>query len=221
LPQPYQGVAYAEMVATEEPFEERVIRAIFEDEDFRNIQRSVLFEVYLLACEAHKRKFTLSDRKLFRVADALIAKHGRKIERAEIAGAGGGYMESRTVDGAARPYYLGFPVMLTQKLPLITATLTGKIMLAYRRYVSRRGTRRAPTDHGGALAGSLFRSGSDRGVGNRAVRRGHPRRRRQCQFRSARCPRRSISGGCHAPSLVSWLSLCASGVLVFSLVDKT
>lgn len=45
--------------------------------------------------------------------------------------AGGGYIETRTVDGIDTPFYLGFPVILTQKLPLISTTLTGKGMLAF------------------------------------------------------------------------------------------
>jgi hypothetical protein len=97
LPQPYQGVAYAEMVATEEPFEERVIRAIFEEEDFRKIQRSVLFEAYVALCKQHERKFVMSDRKLFRIADALIAKHGWEIERAEITEGKGADARKRRV----------------------------------------------------------------------------------------------------------------------------
>jgi hypothetical protein len=49
------------MEATEEPFEERVIRAVFEAEGFRNIQRSVLFEAYVALCKQHERKFVMSD----------------------------------------------------------------------------------------------------------------------------------------------------------------
>lgn len=48
-----------------------------------------------------------------------------------IVSAGGGYMESRMLDGVITPYYLGFPVILTQKLPLITTTLNGKVMLCF------------------------------------------------------------------------------------------
>lgn len=45
------------------------------------------------------------------------------------ASAGG--LETRTEDGVSTPFYLGFPVIMTQKLPLVTTTLSGKIMLAF------------------------------------------------------------------------------------------
>lgn len=45
--------------------------------------------------------------------------------------AGGGYMDSRIVDGVATPFYLGFPVIAAQSLPQITTTLSGKVMLAF------------------------------------------------------------------------------------------
>lgn len=45
--------------------------------------------------------------------------------------ASGGYLWTAMVDGIMTPFYLGFPVILTQKLPLITTTLTGKVMLAF------------------------------------------------------------------------------------------
>jgi HK97 family phage major capsid protein len=45
--------------------------------------------------------------------------------------AGGGYLETREIDGVLTPCYLGFPVILTQKLPLVTTTLAGKVMLAF------------------------------------------------------------------------------------------
>jgi len=35
------------------------------------------------------------------------------------------------VDGIMTPHYMGFPIILTQKLPLIETTLTGKVMLAF------------------------------------------------------------------------------------------
>lgn len=45
--------------------------------------------------------------------------------------AGGGYLETRTVNGVETPCYLGFPVILTQKLPQSTGSLSGKVMLAF------------------------------------------------------------------------------------------
>lgn len=45
--------------------------------------------------------------------------------------AGNGYLPMADTDGIMTPYYLGFPVILTQKFPLITTTLTGKTMLAF------------------------------------------------------------------------------------------
>jgi len=45
--------------------------------------------------------------------------------------AGGAYLYTGMVDGIATPFYLGFPVVLCQKLPLISTSLTGKAMLAF------------------------------------------------------------------------------------------
>lgn len=45
--------------------------------------------------------------------------------------ASGGYIETRIVDGIATPFYLGFPVILSQKMPLVTTTLNGAMMLAF------------------------------------------------------------------------------------------
>lgn len=50
---------------------------------------------------------------------------------ARIVSAGGGYMESRPLNGVITPYYLGFPVILCQKMPLVTTTLSGAMMLAF------------------------------------------------------------------------------------------
>jgi HK97 family phage major capsid protein len=44
---------------------------------------------------------------------------------------GGGYLETREMNGIMTPFYLGFPVILSQKLPLITTTLSSKVMLAF------------------------------------------------------------------------------------------
>jgi HK97 family phage major capsid protein len=44
---------------------------------------------------------------------------------------GSGYLDTRIVDGISTPFYQGFPVILTQKLPLISTTLTGQVMLAF------------------------------------------------------------------------------------------
>lgn len=44
---------------------------------------------------------------------------------------GTGYLPMVETDGILTPHYLGFPVILTQKLPLISTTLTGKVMLAF------------------------------------------------------------------------------------------
>lgn len=45
--------------------------------------------------------------------------------------AGGGYLETGMVDGVMTPFYNGFPVILTQKLPLVTSSLSGSMMLAF------------------------------------------------------------------------------------------
>ena len=45
--------------------------------------------------------------------------------------AGSGYLDNRNVNGIDTPYYQGFPVILTQKLPLVTTTLAGSVMLAF------------------------------------------------------------------------------------------
>jgi HK97 family phage major capsid protein len=47
-----------------------------------------------------------------------------------IAG-GSGYLPMAQVDGILTPLYLGFPVILTQKLPLVTTSLSGQVMLAF------------------------------------------------------------------------------------------
>jgi hypothetical protein len=44
---------------------------------------------------------------------------------------GSGYLETRIVDGISTPFYQGFPVILTQKMPQVTTTLTGQMMLAF------------------------------------------------------------------------------------------
>lgn len=44
---------------------------------------------------------------------------------------GTGYLPMAMADGIMTPHYLGFPVILTQKLPLISSTLSGKTMLAF------------------------------------------------------------------------------------------
>jgi len=48
-----------------------------------------------------------------------------------LAAGGDGYMDTRIVNGISTPFYLGFPVILTQKFPLISTTLTGKTMMAF------------------------------------------------------------------------------------------
>lgn len=45
--------------------------------------------------------------------------------------AGSGYLYAADHNGVMTPFYLGFPVILSQKLPQITTTLTGKVMLAF------------------------------------------------------------------------------------------
>lgn len=47
------------------------------------------------------------------------------------AGVGGGYLDTRVIDGVITQCYLGFPIALSQKLPLVTSTLSGKVMLAF------------------------------------------------------------------------------------------
>jgi HK97 family phage major capsid protein len=46
-------------------------------------------------------------------------------------GAGGGYLYTGDLDGVATPFYNGFPVILTQKLPQVATTLTGLAMMAF------------------------------------------------------------------------------------------
>ena len=45
--------------------------------------------------------------------------------------AGGAYLYTGEINGIQTPFYLGFPVILCQKMPLISTTLTGKGMLAF------------------------------------------------------------------------------------------
>ena len=48
-----------------------------------------------------------------------------------VAGGGGGVLETRNVDGIMTPFYLGFPVILSQKMPLVTTSLAGAMMMAF------------------------------------------------------------------------------------------
>lgn len=45
--------------------------------------------------------------------------------------AASGYLPLVELDGVMTPYFLGFPVILTQKLPLVNTSLSGKAMLAF------------------------------------------------------------------------------------------
>lgn len=47
------------------------------------------------------------------------------------AGGGAAYLATRTVDGIETPFFMGFPVTLTQKMPLVTTSLSGAVMLAF------------------------------------------------------------------------------------------
>lgn len=44
---------------------------------------------------------------------------------------GTGFLVMGEADGVPTPFYLGFPVIFTQKLPLVSTTLTGKVMMAF------------------------------------------------------------------------------------------
>lgn len=48
-----------------------------------------------------------------------------------IVSSGGGFMESRMVDGVMTPFYLGFPVILSQKMSLSTSSLSGSVMVVF------------------------------------------------------------------------------------------
>ena len=48
-----------------------------------------------------------------------------------LASQGGGFLETRIVDGISTPFYQGFPVVISQKFPLITTTLAGSMMMAF------------------------------------------------------------------------------------------
>lgn len=50
---------------------------------------------------------------------------------ARIATTGNGFIDRRVVDGIDTPFFMGFPVILTQVLPLISTTLTTLPMLAF------------------------------------------------------------------------------------------
>lgn len=45
--------------------------------------------------------------------------------------AGGGYLETGMIDGVMTPFYLGFPVILTQKMSQSTSSLSGAMMVAF------------------------------------------------------------------------------------------
>jgi len=42
-----------------------------------------------------------------------------------------GYLSAEVVDGIYTPYYMGFPVIFTQKLPLSSSSLTGQTMMVF------------------------------------------------------------------------------------------
>lgn len=48
-----------------------------------------------------------------------------------LANSGGGYMETRIIDGKLTPCFLGFPVVFSSKLPDVSTSLTGKAMLFF------------------------------------------------------------------------------------------
>ncbi|MGY4499166.1 HK97 family phage major capsid protein [Bradyrhizobium sp. GM24.11] len=48
-----------------------------------------------------------------------------------LATSGGGYMETRIIDGKLTPCYLGFPVVFSGKLADVSTSLTGKAMLFF------------------------------------------------------------------------------------------
>jgi len=68
-------------------------------------------------------------------------------------GVGGGYLATGELDGIPTPYFNGFPVIMTQKLPQISTTLSGKAMMAFGDMYSaavlgqRRGLTIARSDH--------------------------------------------------------------------------
>ncbi|HEY2178110.1 MAG TPA: phage major capsid protein [Caulobacteraceae bacterium] len=43
----------------------------------------------------------------------------------------GGYLETRLEDGISTPFYNGFPVVFSQKFPLVNTSVTGKAMMAF------------------------------------------------------------------------------------------
>jgi HK97 family phage major capsid protein len=47
------------------------------------------------------------------------------------SGAGGGCLYTADVDGVATPFFNGFPVIMSQKLPQVATTLTGQAMMAF------------------------------------------------------------------------------------------
>lgn len=48
-----------------------------------------------------------------------------------LAGTSNGFIETRMVDGVPTPCYLGFPVIMTEALPQVGTSLSGKVMLAF------------------------------------------------------------------------------------------
>lgn len=76
---------------------------------------------------------TISAVRASAIANAswFISELGFAQTMCRLAGTSNGFMETRTVDGILTPCYLGFPVIMTQKLPQIATTLSGKVMLAF------------------------------------------------------------------------------------------
>jgi HK97 family phage major capsid protein len=48
-----------------------------------------------------------------------------------LTGVSGAFLDRGIVDGVSTPYFNGFPVIFTQKLPLVSSSLSGKMMAAF------------------------------------------------------------------------------------------
>lgn len=64
-------------------------------------------------------------------ASWFISQLGFATSMCALAGTSNGYLDYAEIDGIRTPLYLGFPVILTQKLPQVTSSLSGKLMLGF------------------------------------------------------------------------------------------
>jgi HK97 family phage major capsid protein len=61
----------------------------------------------------------------------FVSQRGYALAFCRLAGAAGGISTQYDADGVLRPFFMGFPVMLTQVMPQATTSLTGQVMVGF------------------------------------------------------------------------------------------